>query len=178
MDEPGAPSVPPAAATPPLLVWALSAFHAALLVAVAVAALYAAGVLGDALAGVDTAVGVLAYGYLWAVTWGTNRATLRELDGDLLAGEPAPVVLAVAAAKWGGVAGVLVFLPVFVVALVFVLGAGGLDSLPFVLAGGLFGGLLAAGVGAIVGGVFGLLDLGLLGAARAWVSGDAGPADG
>lgn len=160
--------------TPPLLVWALAAFHAALLVAVAVAGLYAAGVAGDALAGLDTAVGAAAYLYLWAVTWWTNRSMLHGLEIDLLTGEPWMGDLGSMAAKWGAIAGVSVFLPVLLLGVVVLVGAGGLEALPFLAVGGAIGALLAAGLGVLVGVAFAAIDLTLIRAVRAWLPAQGG----
>lgn len=156
-------------ATPPLQVWALAAFHTALLVALAVVGLYAAGVAGDALAGLDTAVGVAAYLYLWAVTWLTHRSMLNALAGDLLTGGVEVDDLLVAAVKWGAVVGEFVFLPVLLLGVVVFVGAGGLEALSFLAVGGVIGALLAAGVGGVIGVVFTGLDLALIRAVRAWL---------
>ena len=163
------------AAPDALLVWALASFHAALIVAVAVGLLYATGLLGNQLAALDTSVGLVAYGYLWAVTWWTNRRMLASIDGDLLSGGTSRTDVLVTAMAWGGLAGVLVFLPPFALVFAFVVAAGGLESLLFLVIAAVVGVLVAAGAGAVVGGVLSVLDLGLLRAARAWVpAGTAG----
>lgn len=154
------------------LVWAVSSFNAALLVAVAVGLLYAVGGLGDRLAALDTSIGVVAYLYLWAVAWWTNRRWLEAVDPGLLSGQARAVDVSVDALRWGAVTGLLVFAPVFVGLALLVGGNAGLAAVPFLLLGAGVGGLLAAGVGAIVGGLLGLVDHLLAGAGRAWLATD------
>ena len=162
---------------PALLAWALASFHTALLVALVLGALYGAGVLGRALAGLDTAPGAAAYLYLWGVVWWTNRTMLDGLEGDLGILEPRLSELAAEALKWGGLAGVLVALPLFVLVGGVVLAAGGVDSLPFLALGLGSGLLLAAGIGAVVGASLALLDLALLVGADRWLRGGAPGSD-
>lgn len=157
-----------------LLVWTVASANAALLVAIAVGLLYAVGGLGDRLAALDTSIGVVAYGYLWGVTWWTNRRWLDAVDPVLLFGAGNAVDLTVGALRWGAVAGVLVFVPAFVAVAVLVGGNAGLAAAPFLLLGAGIGGLLAAGVGAVVGGVLALVDLLLGRTGRAWLP-DAEP---
>jgi|GEM_PF-1940404 len=152
-----------------LLVWTVASVNAALLVAVGVGLLYAAGGLGDRLAGLGTSVGVLAYGYLWGVTWWTNRRWLDALEPGLLSTDTTAVAVSVGALRWGAVAGVLVFAPAFVAVAVLVGGNAGLGALPFLALGAGIGALVAAGVGAIVGGILGLLDVVFVRASRAWL---------
>lgn len=152
-----------------LLAWAFAAFHAALLVAAVVAALFFAGVAGNQLAALDTSVGVVAYLYLWGVTWWTNRRLIDAVGQDLVAGSASPSGVFVEAMKWGAVVGLLVFLPALVVGIVFFVGAGGLEAVPFLLVAAAFGTVVSAGVGVVVGGAFALLDLLLVGLARAWL---------
>lgn len=153
----------------PLLVWALASFHVALLVAVAVGLLYAAGFLGNQLAALDTSVGVVAFIYLWAVTWWTNRRMLASLDGDLLSAAPSRTDVLVNAMAWGGMAGVLVFLPPFVLVFGFIVVAGGIEALPFLVIAAVIGVVVAAGVGVVLGGVLAVIDLALLWTARVWM---------
>lgn len=157
-----------------LPVWALASFHAALLVALAVGVLYATGAAGDVLAGLETWIGALAYLYLWGVAVWTNRALFERIDGDLVAERPGPTALLAEASKWGGLAGLLVFIPILVVGIVFFVGAGGLEAVPFVLLAAVIGTVVSVGIGVVVGVVFALLDLLLLGAARSWLSADGG----
>lgn len=152
-----------------LLAWTVASANAALLVAVAVGLLYAADGLGDRLAALDTSIGVLAYGYLWAVTWWTNRRWLDALEPSLLSTEATVIAVSVAALRWGAVAGVLLFAPAFVAVAVLVGGNAGLGAVPFLALGAGIGALLAAGVGAVVGGLLGLVDVVLVRTSRAWL---------
>ena len=157
------------AAVPSLLVWALAAFHAALLVAIVVGALIFAGVAGNQLAALDTSVGVVAYGYLWAIAWWTNRRMLESAGPGLVDGSSAPTDVVVEAMRTGGLTGLLVFFPALVVGVVFLLAATGLEAVPFLLVAGAVGTTVAAGVGVVVGAAFALLDLLLVRAALAWM---------
>lgn len=160
-----------------LLAWSLAAFHAALLVALVVGVLYLAGLAGNQLAALDTSVGVLAYLYLWGVTWWTNRRMLDAVGSGLLTGSARPSAVLAEAMKWGAAAGFLVFLPLLVLVLVLFVGAGGLEAIPFVVVGAGVGSALSAGVGVVVGGSFALLDLLLVRLAGAWLPpGEAPPA--
>lgn len=152
-----------------LLVWAFAAFHAALLVALVVAGLYFAGVAGNQLDALDTSVGIVAYLYLWAVTWWTNRRTLDVVGRGLVDGTASPSGVFVEATKWGGVVGFLVFLPAFLIVIVLFVGAGGLQAVPFLLIAAAVGTVVSAGVGVVVGGGFALLDLLLVRLARVWL---------
>lgn len=152
-----------------LLVWTVASFNAALLVAIAVGLLYAVGGLGDRLAALDTSIGVVAYLYLWGVTWWTNGRWLHAVDSGLLSGAGNAVDVSVGALRWGAVAGVLVFAPAFIAVTVLVAGNADLAAIPFLALGAGIGGLLAAGVGAIVGGVLGLVDILLARAGRGWL---------
>lgn len=152
-----------------LLVWTVASFNAALFVTVAVGLLYAVGGLGVRLGALDTSVGVAAYGYLWAVTWWTNRRWLDAAEPGLLSRRHDAVDVFVGALRWGAVAGVLVFAPVFVAVAVLVGGNADLAAIPFLALGAGIGGLLAAGLGGLVGGLLALVDLLLARASRAWL---------
>lgn len=153
----------------PHLAWAFAAFHAALLVALVVAAVFLAGLAGNALAGLDTSVGVLAYLYLWGVAWWTNRRTLEAIGIGLVGDGVDPSGVFVEGTKWGAVAGLLVFLPALAAGIVLFVGAGGLEAVPFLLVAAAVGAVVAAGVGAAVGGGFALLDLLVVRLAGAWL---------
>jgi hypothetical protein len=164
----------------PLLVWAFAGFHVALLVALVVAVLYFVGLANDGLAALETWVGVVAYLYLWGVAWWTNRRMLDAVGRGLLTGTASPAGVLVEAAKWGGLAGFLAFLPALAVGIVLFVSAGGVEAVPIVPAGAAIGTVLSAGVGVLVGSGLALLDLLLLRLARAWLPvgpGPAGPAD-
>lgn len=153
----------------PLLSWALAAFHAALLVALAVAVLFALGLAGNQLAALETSVGVAAYCYLWAVTWWTNRRVVESVGSGLVTGSADSSAVLVEAMKWGGVVGLLVFLPALVIGIVLFVGAGGIEAVPFLLVAAVVGGVLAGGVGVVVGALYALLDLVLVRLAHAWL---------
>lgn len=152
-----------------LLAWAVAAFNAAVLVVVAVGLLYAVGGLGGALDRLDTVLGLAAYLYLWAVTWWTNRRWLADVGDRALGGDADATRFLAGALTWGAAAGVLLFVPVLVV-LAGLIGAGGLAALAFLLLAAVLGAAVAAGVGAFVGGVLGLLDLLLMRASTAWLT--------
>jgi len=179
---PAAPGRDPSSA-PGLLAWAVASFHAALLVALAVVALYLTGSAGGILAGLATWVGVVAYLYLWGVTWWTNRRVLSATGLGLPGRSPTRADVLVEASKWGGATGFLAFLPALVVGVVRFVAAGGLEAVPIVAIGAAVGSVLSVGVGVLVGAGFGLLDLLLVRAARRWLpqedarsaAGPAGP---
>ena len=154
---------------PRLLVWTFAGFHAAFLVALAVAAVYLAGVANEGLAALETWIGVLAYLYLWGVTWWTNRRMLEAVGPGFVAGRASRTAVFVEASKWGGVTGFLVFLPALVVVVVRFVAAGGLQAVPFVVLATGVGSVLSVGVGGFVGAGLALLDLLLLRLARAWL---------
>ena len=69
--------------------WALGSFHAAVLALLLVLLGFPGGGLGDALDGLNTAVGLAIFGLLWAISWwATARATrgLSLIDGALEGG--------------------------------------------------------------------------------------------
>lgn len=163
----------------PLVVWCLATFHAAFLVAVGVLALHRSGAAGDLLAGLGTLQGFALFLALWTVTWWTTRRWLAEATVDARAGTtPSVGASLVPALKWGGLDG-LVFL-LFLVAVLLVPNAvaAGTVSAVYVLALlVLVGSLVAAVVGALVGGLFALVDLALLRAAGYGPRPGAGRAD-
>lgn len=150
---------------PPLLGWCLAGFHVALLVSLALTGLYLAGAAGELLAGLETVVGLALYGYLWAVTWWTNRRWLATA-GLVASHRPDRRVVLAEAVKWGGATGVLFLAAPLVVAAAFLVVGNGPDVLPFVGLVALVGTLLAATTGAVVGGLLATLDLLLVRASR------------
>lgn len=146
----------------PQLAWSLASFHTALLVTLLLAGLYATGAVGELLGGLDTVVGLGIYGYLWALTWWTNRRWLEDVGLALAELPSEPRVVVGAALRWGAVAGLLFLVGPLVVLVGLFVVDGGFGALPFVVLTGLVGALLAAAVGALVGGVFATLDLALL----------------
>ena len=143
---------------PALVTWCLGTFHVAMLTVAAVLALQHGGAVGDVLSGLDTALGLGLYAFLWAVTWWTTR---RGLRAAWRAGrEPTWKNGLGRALAWGGVTGIVFFGGVFAAFLVLLIaeGVGGFASLGI----GLVGAVVAALVGAVVGGVLGLFDVALL----------------
>ncbi|QCJ45807.1 hypothetical protein [Haloprofundus sp. MHR1] len=142
---------------PALAVWGLATFHVTALVVVLVVALHVAGPLGELLSGLNTAVGLGVFAYLWALTWWTNRRALAGAwDGDGFDSRAA----AKRATLWGGVTGVCFLLAPLVASSAFLVIGGA--SVLAVLAIGLLAALVSAAVGALVGGVFGAVDVVLL----------------
>lgn len=160
---------------PDLFAWAVGSFHAAVLVAAAVAALHASDVAGAALAGVGTLPGAVAYLYLWALAvWTAGRGLA---GGDVTpAGAPDTRAAIVAAMAWGAVTGLGVFVPGLVLVAGLLLFGAGVDALPAVVIVGTVGAAFAAAVGAVVGAVLATMDLALLRAATFLADGPPAPA--
>lgn len=162
-DEATVESVAPSADAPPALVtWSLGTFHVAILTVVAVLALQRSGVIGGALSGLDTAIGLGLYLFLWAITWWTTRRGLRTAWRD--GRGPTWKNGLASALVWGGVTGIVFFDGLFVVVFVTAVAEGA--SVLATLGIGLIGAFVAMLVGAVVGGVLGLLDIALLRIAR------------
>jgi hypothetical protein len=159
-----------------LIAWTFATFHASAFVLVILFLAYRGGGLGQALQGLNTAVGLGLFVALWATTY---VATRRAFDG-LGVERPAPIDQSALIARgmtWGAFNGVM-FLGVLVVGI-----AGGavvthpgdvmsaLTSpaiLPGVLVATVYvvvASLVAGAVGAAVGIVFAAIDLILLGIA-------------
>mgnify|MGYP000067788014 CR=1 FL=1 len=134
----------------PLLVWALSTFHVATLVVLPVwlAHAVAPAAVGGLLDSLGTLPGVGVYLTIWAATWWSNRAWLRE--ADLADGRGAVA----AGAKWGAPTGVAALLAVLAVLAIQGLGV-------FVAVVAAIGIVVATLVGAVVGGLFAGLDVAL-----------------
>jgi hypothetical protein len=131
----------------PLLRWALASFHAATLLVVPLAILYAVDALGSLLQGVHTATGLGLYLALWGLTWWTNGRWLAATRLDGLRETIRP------AATWGAVTGVG-----FLLVLLAVVTASVPDPV-FVAVLALVGGPVSALVGAVAGAGFAALDL-------------------
>lgn len=139
-----------------LVAWSLGAFHAATLVAVLVALGHTAGVLGGLLADLNTVVGLALYVLLWLLSWRATRAVLSRVT-------PATIETGATgeAIAWGAVGGagtgVAVLVGIALVVVVPVIRRGGdVLSFGFIL---LVGGIVAAIIGAVVGGLFAVLDI-------------------
>ncbi|WP_224267955.1 hypothetical protein [Haloprofundus salinisoli] len=136
---------------PALAVWGLATFHVTALVVALVVALHLGGSLRDLLSGLNTAVGLGVFAYLWALTWWTNRRALADGFDTRTA--------ATRATLWGGATGVCFLLAPLVLFSVLLVAQGA--SVLAVLAIGLLAALVSAVVGAAVGGAFGLVDVAL-----------------
>lgn len=148
--------------------WPFATFHTAALVVVGVAVFHLSGTLGDALAGLDTATGLLVYAALWATTWGTNRRVLAAASPD---GAVRPLL--VAGVVWGAVTAAaflleLVALLVVARALSGEIAASGVS--PSLLGVLVVVVVLAALVGGVVGAVLAAVDAVAARAARALVT--------
>lgn len=144
---------------PPLTAWAFGTFHAATLAVVLVLLGHADGGLGDALAGLDTLTGIALYLYLWGLTWLVTRRSLA--DAGVGAEESSGVGRALRSGMLGGVVAGVAFLlgAILVVFVPRVLFSG--PYLPLLLITAI-GSVVAAVVGSAIGGLFALLDIGLL----------------
>jgi len=137
--------------------WTVATFDVVTVGLVGVLAGHTSGVLGDALADVGTVAGVLAFGYLWALVlvamrWVLAGGGLSRDDGTSLGRLLAR-----------GVAGAAFVGAAFVAGLALVAGLVGLASGSEVLTVALvtlFGAIGGTVGGALVGFVFGLLDVG------------------
>lgn len=158
-----------AGAASPLLAWALAAFSVAFLVAAALFAFHARGVLGDLLEGLSPVVGIALYLVLWGTTWATTR---RALAGGVLSTDgrrPTVHRIVGTGGLWGGVNGALFFLVLLAaVAAAIVLRAVALGDpsylvLALYVAGvGAVGTAVAFAVGAALGVLFAALTTGLV----------------
>jgi hypothetical protein len=149
---------------------ALASFHTSLLVLVIVLLAYLGGGLGEALADLNTVVGLGLFVYLWAITWVTSAGALRRLGWPRHVGIEGVME---AGAIWGGFTGAAFFaVPgTIVVVVLLVVGVATLDGntlfaallfAPFAV----IGSLLAFAVGAVLGLAFGLIDTLLFAASR------------
>jgi hypothetical protein len=153
-----------------LVTWSLSTFHASAFVLAIVLFLYSRDVLGPALGGLNTLVGLGLFVALWATTYATTARAIAGLDP--MATESDGERYWRRALRWGAANGIA-FLAVL--AIVFVgsvaLTAPGIlitavIASPFAIA-------VAAVVGAVVGTILGVIDLGLYALARSLI--DARP---
>jgi hypothetical protein len=150
---------------PSLFAWATGSLHAALLVALGVAGLHLSGALGDLLGGLGTLPGAVAYCYLWGVTVVATDQALRQGEISPVGGVPDARGAATAALVWGGTTGLAMFAPVLVLVAGLLLFNVGIGAALAVFVVAVLGSLVAAAVGALVGGLFALLDVALLRAA-------------
>ena len=153
--------------------WALGTFHAALLITIAVLLLYLAEGLGSFLSGLSTVAGLALFGALWlSSVWSTRRALRGAVGPGLVLAVPFESLVGrgVIQGGWTGLT--------FLAFLAIILGVpalvqrpnSGVLVLPLVLSVfGVAAAALAIVIGWLLGLVFALLDLLLLGAARALV---------
>lgn len=155
---------------PDLFAWAVGSFHAAVLVAAAVAALHGVDAAGDVLASVGTLSGAVAYLYLWALAvWTAGRGLAA--GGVTPAGAPDTRAAIVAATAWGAVTGLGVFVPGLVLVGGLLLGGVGVEAVPAVVIVGTVGAAIAAALGAVVAAILASLDLAALRTAAALADG-------
>lgn len=141
---------------PSLLVVALATFDTVAFVLLLVLAGHVAGVLSDLLAGLNTVVGVAVFVYLWALVvlgleWALGSVSLAESTAG---------TLALRAVGAGGLVGAAFLLGILLVGLAPLVLTGNVTALTLVLFV-LFGAAISVAVGAVVGLLFGLLDLGV-----------------
>lgn len=149
----------------PLVRWAIGSFHAAAFVLVAVLVVHLTGDLGGTLAAGGTTPGLLAYGFLWLVSWALAGRALQAVDMYVDGGlRSVPWLLGIGGC-YGALTGLAVASPIV---LLFVYGtvAGGLTQLgSSVLLIGIVA-LIAATIGALVGVVLAVVDFCVLWAVR------------
>ncbi|MDQ2745465.1 MAG: hypothetical protein M3Z66_24670 [Chloroflexota bacterium] len=152
--------------------WSLATFHAGLLVLLLVIVLYSFSDLAGALKNVGTIPGLAIYLALWTSTWWTTGKAARDVtpDGSLRVNE-----LVRRGMIWGGVNGAIFVL----VLLAYLDGLGlsrgqpnAIEVVPFLLIEAAISTIPAFIIGAIVGLLFALLDLGLLGIAQRILPGE------
>lgn len=159
-----------------LVIWAFATFHAAAFVLVLLLLIYRGGGLGQALQGLNTAVGLGLFLALWTTTYVATRRALRGLGLDAPAQIDAGALTA-RALRWGALNGVM-FLAVLALVvpggyaithlsdLVQALrGPTAVQSALFVLGGLVVSGTVALVVGALIGLLLAGVDLFLLGMA-------------
>jgi hypothetical protein len=153
-----------------LVVFTLGTFHAAVLIAVLVAVLYANGGLASLLSGLSTIAGLALFGALWLTTvWSTNRTLRGAFTVAPWTSVPADTLIARAAWR-GGVNGVLFLAFVGIIVAISAAFSGDL-ALGVIGAGFLIFATVGAAVAFVIGFVVGLLfaciDLALATATRA-----------
>ena len=159
-----------------LIVWSFATFHASAFVLVAITFIYRGGGLGQALQGLNTAVGFALFLALWTTTVITTRSALHGLG----LATPSPIdggKFVWRALRWGAINGITFFgaLAAVVVAGLILANVSQMTqsvavptALQTVAIAGLylfFGSIFAFAIGAVVGVVFGGIDLILLGIA-------------
>jgi hypothetical protein len=131
--------------------WCLASFHTVILVVALVLVAYRTDALGPALTALSTLEGLLLFLGLWLTTWWSTRQAFKGRRLPSLG--KAPARLLGRSVGWGGLNGAFFLVPLAVV-LAFRFGPGFLLFILFAL--------VAAVVGALVGGVVALIDLALI----------------
>lgn len=160
-----------------LVTWSLATFHATVFVLAIVLFAYSRGAVGPALSGLNTFAGLGLFVALWATTYFTTAKALQGVD--LIGPARDSTSYGRRAFRWGAANGMLFVAVLGVVALVAAvantrsgqLGSGILLPVLFIAPIAL---VASAAVGAMVGVLFGIIDLGLFALARL-VEGNARP---
>jgi hypothetical protein len=158
-----------------LLAAGLASFQTSGFLLLIVVLMYQGGSLGDVLAGSSLPAGTLVFVFLWLTNFLCTLRAVRQVGVEHLQQAPFGRMLA-QGMKWGGVNGVVFFLPPLTGLIIFIAAraivTGEADALANVLAFGVLLGLLGAFasflVGMIVGFAFAAVEAVLLGCALAW----------
>lgn len=157
-----------------LVEWSFAAFHTTYFVLIAFTLLYTQADLGELLASLNTLIGVGVFALLWLTTWWCTRRAVAELVQVKQMRVPSLGTFLWLGVKWGAVNGILFFLPIIVLTILFLfanLAARSLDASQVGSAlgsttGGLFFAIVfgmpaALVIGGLVGLGFGLIDAGI-----------------
>jgi hypothetical protein len=147
-----------------LLTWSLATFHTTLFVLAILLFAYSGGGLGTALSGLNTFVGLGLFVALWATTYLTTARALRGLD--VIGSARDRGGYGRRAFRWGAANGMAFLAILGTVALITALGSTRPGQVPSgILLPALFIAPIAlvvsAGVGGVVGVLFGFIDLAL-----------------
>ena len=138
--------------------FALATFHVTALSTASLALLHRFGAVGDALEGLDTAVGIVLFVVLWGIVLWATRQALAYVPLSGLSTPGDAVSLLRGGVVWGGIAGVAFFWALLVgVTLPSLLALEQSILAPAAIISSV-GTLLAAAVGAAFGVAFALLD--------------------
>ena len=152
-----------------LLEWSLGTFHTGFFFTILVTLLYVTGALGSLLAGLNTAVGLAAFAWLWFTTWWCTRRAIR--GAGRTAWQPRTEFWRIIgrATLWGGVNGVVFLLGLIAIATVvsiLSLDAETIANLFLLLPAGLIALAIACVLGLLIGLILGLIDSVLLEVSR------------
>ena len=147
-----------------LVTWSLATFHATVFVLAIVLFVYSRDALGAGLSGLNTFVGLGLFVALWATTYATTSRALKGLD--LIGSARDRSGYARCAFRWGAVNGMSFLAILGVVAVVVAVLNTRPDQVVWgILLPSLFIApialIVSAAVGAVVGLIFGTVDLGL-----------------